>query len=65
MDMRIPPVNIKILLGSNPLKSIILVRILAVRDAEDHDKSSSSKERHDVPVHVVLVCVVLSSRHSL
>ena len=30
MDMRIPTLNIKIVLGSNPLKSIILVRGLAV-----------------------------------
>ena len=30
MDMRIPPLKIKILLGSNPLKSRILVRRLAV-----------------------------------
>ena len=30
MDMRIPPVIIKIMLESNPLKSIMLVRILAV-----------------------------------
>ena len=30
MDMRIPPLNIKILLESNPLESRILVRRLAV-----------------------------------
>ena len=30
MDMRIPPFEIKILLESNPLKSRILVRVLAV-----------------------------------
>ena len=32
MDMRIPPLRIKILLESNPLKSIILVRRLAVAE---------------------------------
>ena len=31
MDMRIPPLKIKIMLDSNPLKSRILVRRLAVR----------------------------------
>ena len=30
MDMRMPPLNIKIMLGSSPLKSRILVRRLAV-----------------------------------
>ena len=30
MDMRIPPLDIKIMLESNPLKSIMLVRRLAV-----------------------------------
>ena len=30
MDMRIPPLIIKLMLASNPLKSIMLVRILAV-----------------------------------
>ena len=30
MDMNIPPLKLKILLESNPLKSIILVRTLAV-----------------------------------
>ena len=30
MDMRIPPLNIMIMIGSNPLKSRILVRRLAV-----------------------------------
>ena len=30
MDMRIPPLELKILLGSSPPKSRILVRILAV-----------------------------------
>ena len=30
MDMRIPPLRIEILLESNPLKSIILVRRAAV-----------------------------------
>ena len=33
MDMRIPRLNIKILLGSSPLKSRILVRRLAVSEA--------------------------------
>ena len=33
MDMTIPPLKIKILLESNPPKSRILVRILAVPDA--------------------------------
>ena len=33
MDMRIPPLRIKILLGSNPLQSRILVRTLATNKA--------------------------------
>ena len=33
MDMRIPPLRIKIMLESNPLKSIMLVRRLAVTNA--------------------------------
>ena len=31
MDMRIPPLRIKIMLESNPLRSIMLVQRLAVR----------------------------------
>ena len=34
MDVRIPPLEVKILLESNPLESRILVRRLAVRDKE-------------------------------
>ena len=40
MDMRIPPLKIKIMLESNPLKSRILVRRLAV------SKQGQTSSRH-------------------
>ena len=41
MDMRIPPLNIEIMLESNPLKSRILVRRLAVGGRAVGDGSES------------------------
>ena len=45
MDMRIPPLNMKIMLESNPVKSRIFVRRLAVRHGIvsllDHLKSNT------------------------
>ena len=38
MDMRIPPLRIKIMLESNPLKSIVLVRRLAVFEIPPREK---------------------------
>ena len=34
MDLRIPPLNLKVLLGSNPLKSVILARRLDVANTD-------------------------------
>ena len=44
MDMRIPPLKIKILLESDPPKSIILVRRLAVEACRHTEGDSAAPE---------------------
>ena len=43
MNRRIPPLNIKIMLGSNPPKSGILVRRLAVLSCDTHTPTPAQK----------------------
>ena len=45
MDLRIPPLNIKIMLESNPLNSIILVRRLAVWSLRYKKKKETTKRK--------------------
>ena len=46
MDMKIPPLKFEILLESNPLKSRILVRRLAVSEKQDF---SGDADRNYLP----------------
>ena len=48
MDMRIPPLNIGILLESNPLKSRSLVRRLAVPLTKVDSETAKALEKEDV-----------------